>query len=236
MNTDPFAALSAADPARDVALSPDEARHLVRAAIERPRRRRRRWVVPTAAIIAVFAIGVPGVAAASGYLARTGWFGSPNPGSPEGTQPVGTEADGSEWIEIDAPDYVEVAVGLWPAQAILPPGSDTMRFATSIAERTATQGEGLRQVTGIRSEFEQYARCAWRAEWLDADALGDTARAQTAAQTLTTAATWPATVATDGGGIVDEEKLVARAATAGDRAGVEAADAWCGEMLAGLSW
>jgi len=39
MNTGPFAALSAADPARDVALSADEAQHVVRSAIERPRRR-----------------------------------------------------------------------------------------------------------------------------------------------------------------------------------------------------
>ncbi len=228
MNTDPFAALAAADPARDVSLTDAHARRLVQEATARSPRRR--WLLPTAAVVAALAVGIPGAAVASGYLARTGWFGSPNPGSPEGTRPIGTEADGSEWIDTSAADYSEYAVTLWPAYAPLPAGYDTEAFARSIA---ADAPEGLRQVTGIRSEFEQNARCAWRAEWLDADALGDADRAATAAQTLTAAATWPATVATDGGGIVDEERALAAAATAGDRAGVEAADAWCAEMLEG---
>lgn len=228
MKPDPFAALVAADPARDVSVRPEDARRIVRAATARPPRRR--WIFPAAAIAVVCAVGIPGAAVASGYLARTGWFGSPNPGSPEGTRPVGTEADGSEWIDTSAADYGDYAVTLWPAYATLPSGYDTAAFARAIA---ADAPEGLRQVTGIRSEFEQNARCAWRAEWLDADALGDAARAAIAARTLTEAATWPATVASDGGGIVEEERAVAGAATAGDRAGVEAADAWCGEMLEG---
>ncbi|MDF2990610.1 MAG: glycosyltransferase [Microbacterium sp.] len=228
MTPDPFAALAAADPAREVSVSAEHARRLVRAATAQPRRRR--WIVPTAAVAAVFALGIPATAAASGYLARTGWFGSPNPGSPEGTRPIGTEADGSEWIDTSASDYADYAVTLWPAYASLPIEYDAATFARAIA---ADAPEGLRQVTGIRSEFEQNARCAWREEWLDADASGDAQRAAAAAQTLTAAATWPATVATDGGGIVAEERALAAAAAAGDRSGVEAVDAWCGEMLEG---
>ncbi|WZH37290.1 MAG: hypothetical protein PIR02_01205 [Microbacterium enclense] len=229
MNPDPFDALAAADPARDVRMPPDRARRLVRAATRQPVRHGR-WVVPIVAIVAVSGIGIPAAAVASGYLARTGWFGSPNPGSPEGTRPIGTEADGSEWIDTSASDYPDYAVTLWPSYASLPIGYDAATFARAIA---ADAPEGLRQVTGIRSEFEQNARCAWREEWLDADAAGDAHRAAIAAQTLTGAATWPATVTTDGGGIVDEEKALAAAADAGDRAGVEAVDAWCGEMLEG---
>lgn len=228
MNTDPLADFAAADPARDVSLPAADVRRIVRAATAHPRRRR--WILPVAAIAVVCAVGIPGAAVASGYLARTGWFGSPHPGSPEGTRPIGTEADGSEWIDTSAVDYGDYAVTLWPAYAPVPAGYDTTAFARAIA---ADGVEGLRQVTGIRSEFEQNARCAWRAEWLDADALGEAERAATAAQTLTAAATWPATVATDGGGIVDVERALAAAATAGDRAGVEAIDSWCGEMLEG---
>ena len=185
MNTDPFAALAAADPARDVSLPDSDVRRIVRAATTQPPRRR--WLLPTAAVVAALAVGVPGAAVASGYLTRTGWFGSPNPGSPEGTRPIGTEADGSEWIDTAAADYGAYAVTLWPAYAPLPAGYDTEAFARSIA---ADAPEGLRQVTGIRSEFEQNARCAWRAEWLDADALGDADRAASAVETLTVAATW----------------------------------------------
>jgi len=229
MTPDTLDALAAADPARDVDIAPEHARRILRAATAQPARRRR-WIVPTAAVVAALAVGIPGVAVASGYLARTGWFGSPSPGSPEGTRPLGTEADGSEWIDTSASDYGDYAVTLWPSYAPLPDGYDTGMFARAIA---SDGPEGLRQVTGIRSEFEQNARCAWRAEWLDADAVGDAARAAVAARTLTEAATWPATVATDGGGIVDEERALATAAVAGDRAVVQTVDAWCGEMLEG---
>lgn len=50
---------------------------------------------------------------AAGYIAQTGWFGSPAPGSPEGTTPTGTEADGSEWVDVMAPDYVDFATAAW---------------------------------------------------------------------------------------------------------------------------
>ncbi|MFT4213859.1 MAG: hypothetical protein QM622_03680 [Microbacterium sp.] len=89
-------------------------------------------------------------------------------------------------------------------------------------------------MTGIVGEFEQYARCAWRAEWLAADDAGDTARETTAASTLRAAASWPATVASDGGGLVAGELAVANAAIADDRASVEATDAWCDDLLNGL--
>ena len=234
-------ALAEADPARGLGVTDEAARRLVRASLRagvgtgRPRQRLAALIV---GVVAVLGVGVPGVALAAGYLAQTGWFGSPNPGSPDGTEPIGTEADASEWVDVMAPDYVDFAVSVWPDYATLPPGYDTASFAAAISRAyvasEAAQNDGLgslRQVTGIRSEFEQFARCAWRAEWLNANDAGDASRQSAAAGTLVGAATWPATVASDGGGIVDEERAVGDAASSGDRLAVESLNPWCSVML-----
>ncbi len=228
-------ALLDADPGSGVSMPEDAGARIVHAAVVASKpRAKRRLAVAGGVCAALLTIGVPAGAVASGYLAQTGWFGSPNPGNPEGTETISTESDDSEWIDFGAADYVEFAASLWPEYADLPPGYQTDEFAAAIAQRSveATGWEpGLRQITSIVAEFEQSARCAWRAEWLAADAAGDPARQKTAVDVLRDAASWPATVATDGGGIVDGELDVADAAAAGDRAGVEELNSWCDRML-----
>lgn len=226
-------ALHQADPGSRVVMTEDSGLRLLRAAAaaERPRSRRR-LVATIASCAAAVMLAVPATAAASGYLARTGWFGNPEPGSPAGTTPRGTEADGSEYIDQLAPDYVAFATLQWPNYARLPKGYDSHRFAQAIATQDAAQAaqtarqvgskSSLIQVTSIVGHDEMMARCVWQAEWLEADADDDTARATAAAKALNEAARWPATVATDGGGVVQGELTVAAAAASGDRAEVQA--------------
>jgi hypothetical protein len=219
-------ALAEADPALHFHPSQADGQRLLRAATQgaRPAQRRRRSVVVAVTCLTVLGAGIPGVAFANGYLARTGLFG-PDPNADSHSQPVvNTEADGSEWIEITAPDYVEVAVSEWPRYATLPAGYEAEDFARRIAEDTVAQEKqqdpgvkSMRQVTGIRGQFAIIAGCAWRAEWLDANTRGAAGRQRLAADTLTAVAHWPAIVATDGGGVVAAEEALAKAAVAGTR-------------------
>lgn len=245
-STDPLAQLlSHADPAQNFHPSEGDATRLLRAVTKgQPRsvshRRRAAAVVAAVSCLVVVGVGVPGVAAANGYLAHTGWFSpDPNPGSTPSVS-RDTDADYSEWIEIQGSDYVEVATSEWPSYVTLPPNYEQKQFARSIAENTVRLDReenggqaSLRQVTGIRREFEAYARCAWRSEWLAANSAKSVARQRHAAEMLQEAAHWPATVATDGGGVVEAETAVADAARRGDRGQVLEPDlGGCDEMLA----
>lgn len=137
-----LAALADADPGDRLSISEDTSLRMVRAAVaaSAPRPRRRLAVVVIAS--AALTLGLPAGALASGYVAQTGWFGSPNPGSPAGTTPFDTESDGSEWIDIAAPDYVQFARGIWPAYAALPDGYVTDDLTAAIAQRTVSQNGG----------------------------------------------------------------------------------------------
>jgi hypothetical protein len=213
-----IAALAAADPAAGIDLDPDTAHRILSATLHaqtQPAARKRTMTVAAAGIAGVLAIAAatPAVADGIGYVAQTGMFG------PAG----GENPDNSEWIEITAPDFVEYAVTLYPDYARLPAGYDRARFAELVAERRVevNNGErGIMQAIGIVEMYESRARCAWQVEWLDANTDGDAKRQTAAAAMLTEAATWPKTVASDGGGYVEAEQALARAAQAGDRSTV----------------
>jgi hypothetical protein len=168
----------------------------------RPARVRARWRIA----IAVAVVVVVPVASAVGYQlsAHTGLFGAPGM----------TENDTSEWLRADAPDFGDVAAKLIP-DLPLPRGAS---WQAELA-RQVEQGQAepaLVQVTGVRATFEAYARCTWVGAWTSAFKRADQRAALRAAAVIEESATWPATVATDGGGVIEHIRSLAGAAAQGD--------------------
>lgn len=177
-------------------------------------RRLRPWII-IPAVIAALAVPAGAVAIGS-YSAHTGIFGG-----------AGTEVvDRSEWIGLEADDAPQAIAELYEDSLALPPGAtrdDVIRpIAAMYTEVSPDEEAGhlLAQASTIRWSFERAARCLWYREWLDADSHDDTERRATAAAGLVDAATWPRTVAADGGGVVDALERAADDAKAGDRAAV----------------
>jgi hypothetical protein len=171
-------------------------------------------------ILTVGVVGVPAAAAVE-WLAHTGIFGG-----------QGSEVDKSEWIGLDASDAPSAIRGLYPAWMPLPAGStraDAERAVGFLYGRNVDEaqeeapGHVLTQETDIKRMFESYGRCAWYREWIDADHAHDRAALALATKTIDEATGWPATVSTDGGGVVNHLREVARSATEGDRDAVESA-------------
>ena len=208
----------------------------------RPRRRGRRMVLLVGGLTALAALGVSAPALAQHahrFLAQTGWFTSPNPPGTKLVDPdqTSTETDTSEWVSVTSPDFVAYSVSILPPEIVLPPAYSIDKFAVAVAtaqKHSFTDG-GLIQATGIRSHYEQVAQCVWMNEWLAADTAHDAGRAASAAAVLRGAARWPATVATDGGGIVAGLESVAASAAGGDRAPVAREVAInCGDVPDGI--
>jgi hypothetical protein len=172
----------------------------------RARRRRGRLVAVVAAVLLVPATA--GFAYEIG--ARTGWFGNP----------AFSEEDGSEWLRSDAPDFAAVLLSLRPALP-LPRGAV---WAEEVDRQVAVgrREPSLVRETGVRRGFESYARCAWLASWLNATERGGGRSAARAAGVIAGSVAWPATAATDGGGVVEHLREVAAAARRGDVAPVRA--------------
>ncbi|MCD7101042.1 hypothetical protein [Pseudoclavibacter sp. 13-3] len=152
------------------------------------------------------------MAVGAGFLAQTGIFGNSS---------ASTEEDDTEYINTGSHDYESYAVAQWPAYIVLPAQYDSTRFAAATAAYLKPADGALVQKTTVIWTFEDAARYAWMREWLDADTRSDRPAAARAADMLTEAASWPATVRADGGGVVDHFSDVARAARDGDRATVQ---------------
>ncbi len=215
--------LRSADPASGLTLSASDATEAVHRA-HPERMRRRRWSVWAVALTAIFAVGVPAGAVASGFAARTGWFGSPNPvdvASADSEDSVNTESDGTEWLDLGAADLSEVVASLYPEWLPLAPGITREELVNRVIEQMAGT-EGLAQETYVRKAFEYAAYRDWIGAWITASNEGDTAAQAAAAAVLVDAAGWPATVSTDGGGITDGMRAFAARIAGGD---VEAAQA-----------
>ena len=132
------AALRAADPASSVAVSAREATRAARQS--RSARKSRRWLLLTTSLAAVLVVGVPAGAFAAGFLARTGWFGSPNPGDDRVTC-TSTEHDcNSEWIDVSASDVDEVVASVYPEWMPLAPGVTREDLSDRVTAFMATDG------------------------------------------------------------------------------------------------
>jgi len=233
------------DPARSLRVDPDQLQALLSAATTEPQRRRpARWALIAGGLAAVVAFGVASPAIADGvhqFLAQTGWIGtSPNPARVAQPPAVGesTESDQSEWISTSASDFVTFSVSVFPQQITLPARYDQAKFATVVAaaQQAGFPSAGVIQTTAIQDNYETVARCAWIDEWLSAFNSNDTAKATAAAAVLRSSATWPATVATDGGNIVSTLHAVAAAATSSDRGPVlQQQSANCAPIPAGAT-
>lgn len=132
-------ALSAADPAASITLTSADATSAIRHARAQPVSRRR-WAIWASALSAIFVVGVPVGAVATDFAARTGWFGSPNPGDDRSSFDS-TESDDTEWLDLGADDLPEVVASLYTDWIPLAPRVTreelTARVADAMAQETA---------------------------------------------------------------------------------------------------
>ncbi len=230
-DTELLAALRLADPAATTEVPASAALAAVRHA-RASRVSRRRWPVWAAALAALVVIGVPAGAIATGFAARTGWFGSPNPGDDRDSV-VSTESDDSEWLDLGAQDLPEVVAALYPEWLPLAPGMTREALVTRVAEAMA-QADAVGQETLVRRTFEYEAYRDWIGAWIAAHENGDASGQEAAADVLRHAASWPAMAATDGGGVTDVMRAFADRIAMGDSdaaqalAQVEDAPGWDG--------
>jgi hypothetical protein len=220
-----FARLKNEDPVSS--LVPDEKQMMsaLASATTGPRKTRGRVFLWVAILVAgVLTVGAVSPAVADGvnhYFAQTGWFGSPNPPGVGAPHTTTTESDNSEWINTGRSDFVAYSASVFPLYISLPVGYDRGAYASAVAKTIRPPQGGFMQATGIVDDFETYSRCVWMQTWLRADSSHDTATMKAAASELTASATWPATVATDGGGIVTGYEAVASGASREDSTPVQ---------------
>lgn len=163
----------------------------------RPLRTRRKQSITGAGLSVIAVLTLAGAAAAGGFAARTGLFGS------------GGEEGSGEMIRTDAPDAATVVAHLG-ADIPLPPGG-TFAHAT---ESMRASG-GLMTEDGVRMTLSWSAACQWATYWLD----GDGAQRSVAQATLDQIPTWTALVSHNpDGGVRVMWQNIADAARAGDAA------------------
>ena len=223
-HSDPeLAVLMEADPAADVTLTPTEARVYLAATLAdssrtRPTRWRRRAIAATALLVGL-GISVPGVAYGGWFRALTGEYVNPFT-----FEPVKDRDPNNQVVEMTKADYPQLVASEWPSYVPLPDGYNQTAFATAIGQRmhdnavADAKREGApgveETVALIHTDLENAGRCVWIQEWLDA--APNSAQRQRATALLAESATWPATVASDGGGVVDSLRTVAEAAKTGN--------------------
>lgn len=191
------------------------------------RGRRKRWLLAPAAVMAILVggLGLTGALPALAetvqhFAAQTGIFGDgQGPGGSDSGKHY-TEEDKSEWLSLNSPDFVTYAVRLMPSYIVLPAGTDRARFASNVAhilhDGLPADHEAVMQTTSVRGAFEGGAQCLWYHDWKDAAQAGRSTEEATAAKEFLKSATWPLTVATDGGGVVANNKAIYRAAAQGE--------------------
>ncbi|MBT2586947.1 hypothetical protein [Arthrobacter sp. ISL-95] len=244
------AQLRGADPANRWAFEPEAAHNVLRelrtgVSEQSKPKRRRRWI----SLLVAGAVGVAGVGVASPAVAQFMGFLTEDVENPP---PVPTSTgDGatrnldirdSEWINPLASDYARFAKTKYGSLP-LPPGYDEERLKDASASKEAKMYQDNDQGSGIITQdiaptirYEGLVRCLWEAEWLDRHSAGDQQGQSTAASVLKQSLAWPATIATDGGGVVERMTLSVAAAESGDSKTVEEdhRTLGCRDMIKGL--
>lgn len=184
------------------------------------------WKLLVALILTAVAVPV-GAQAISSLTANTGQYGDPD---------VSTEVvDRSEWLALGAEDAPEVIASLYDDSIELPEGAQPSDVVNPVSETLAAMGVVPEGETGIvatqestvRTLFEKAARCLWYREWLHADSKDSTERRDLASQGILAAASWPATTASDGGGVVEMLAGIGQQAAQGNRNAIVAAYSGC---------
>ena len=168
--------------------------------------RRRAWSVVVVLLgTAVAAPGSP-VTASWLYQTQTGEHGQ-----------GGDAVEGSEWLDTQASDFTVYAMSLYPEWLPLPEGVDSDSFRAAEASGLAQSvSGGYLQDVSVRFRYEIAAQCLWQDEYLTSAAQGRSLRAAAALDILDRAASWPAIVASDGGGIAQAMEAMAVEARRGD--------------------
>lgn len=146
----------------------------------------------------------------------------------------GTEVvEDSEFVDTSAPDLGAYIESIYPEWLPLAPGQSRAGVIEQVRAAHAAE-PGFTQEVVVRRSLEHAVYVGWIDEWIAAHADGDTARMAVAAGALADASTWPAFVATDGGGVTWIMAGYAREIAAGnveaaqELAQVEGAASWDG--------
>ncbi|MFJ6535739.1 hypothetical protein ACIQH5_05870 [Paenarthrobacter sp. NPDC091711] len=206
---------------------------------------RRQWIsLLVAGAVGVAAVGVasPAVAQFMGFLSEEVENPPPVPASTGDGVTRNLAIPDSEWINPLASDYARFAKTKYGSLP-LPPGYDEERLKDASALREAKMYRDNDQGSGIITQdiaptirYEGLVRCLWEAEWLDRHSAGDQQGQATAVSVLKQSLAWPATIATDGGGVVERMTLSVAAAEAGDfeTVGEDHRTLGCQDMIKGL--
>ena len=165
-------------------------------------RRHRRRSTKAVVVATVAAVLIGGTAAAAVLVeARTGRFGM-------GGQ---TEDGTGEFIRLDASGAAEIVDELGK-DIPLPPGGNFDRLKSTML-KADPDGHGVEMSeSGIVGTLAFNAACQWTGYWLDGYERGDEKQKAEALAVLDEIPSWPALVASDGGGVVSQLRLRADAA------------------------
>lgn len=169
-------------------------------------RRRRRGSTRAVVLVTAAAVLIGGTAAAAVLIeARTGRLGG-------GAQ---SEEGSGEFIRLDAPGAATIVDDLGE-DIPLPPGGSFDRLKSTLLT-TPPDGHGVEMTeSGILVTLYFDAACQWTGYWLDGYERGDDRQMSDALAMLEKISSWPAIVASDGGGVVAQLRLRAEGARRND--------------------